>query len=149
MFNYGLRALCVLAQRYGKAPVSAKEISELEEISPSYLEQLLAQLRRSGLIKGVRGPGGGFRLMKHPSRIKISEIVEALEGPFLVSRCLAPGNTPPDERCGRFKTCPAVPLYKKLERDLTKVLESYKLSDMLGWDKGGSGPGRKKKKSGR
>ena len=130
MFRYGLRALAVLAENYGKAPVSAKQISEQEDISPSFLEQLMAQLRRKGIIKGVRGPGGGFRLMRPPSRIRISEIVEALEGPVLVSKCIGSKDNLSVEQCERYEDCPAVPLLKNLERDLTMVLKSYKLSDM-------------------
>jgi len=129
MFRYGLRALAVLAESYGERPVSAKEISTREDISPSFLEQLLAQLRRNGIIEGVRGPGGGFKLRKHPSEIPISEIVEALEGPVLVAKCIAiDGN--PDNRCSRFEDCSAVPILKNLERDFSRVLASYALSDV-------------------
>jgi Rrf2 family iron-sulfur cluster assembly transcriptional regulator len=131
MFNYGLRALGVLADNYNKGLVSAKEISELENISPSFLEQLLARLRRHGLISGMRGPGGGFKLSRHPSRIRITQIIEALEGPFLLSKCLEATDTAPEEICERYRDCPAAPLYKKIERDLNKILGSYRLSDLL------------------
>ena len=130
MFRYGLRALAILAENYGKAPVSAKQISEQEDISPSFLEQLMAQLRRKGIIKGVRGPGGGFLLMRPPSRIRISEIAEALEGPVLVSKCIGSSDDLSVEQCERYEDCPVVPLLKNLEKDLTMVLKSYKLSDM-------------------
>ena len=129
MFRYGLRALAVLAENYGKQPVSAKEISTQEDISPSFLEQLLAQLRRSGLIEGVRGPGGGFRLRKHPAEILISEIVEALEGPVIVAKCVS-GDGSPAYQCSRLDDCSAVPLLKNLERDFTRILESYSLADV-------------------
>lgn len=89
MFRYGLRALAVMSERYGQQPVSAKEISELEDISPSFLEQLLAHLRRHKIIVGVRGPGGGFRLKRPAEEILISDVVEALEGSFYVSSCLS------------------------------------------------------------
>ena len=130
MFRYGLRALSILAANYGKGPISAKEISRRENLSPSFLEQLLAQLRRKGIVKGIRGPGGGFLLTKHPSKVRISDIVEALEGPACVSRCLRPSTDPDAERCDRFDNCPAVPLLKKLDRDIVKVLRKYKLSDL-------------------
>jgi Rrf2 family cysteine metabolism transcriptional repressor len=129
MFRYGLRALAVLAENYGERPVSAKEISVREDISPSFLEQLLAQLRRNGVIEGVRGPGGGFKLRKHPSEISISEVVEALEGPVLVAKCIACDGDP-DEKCSRYEDCSAVPLLRNLERDFSRVLASYTLSDV-------------------
>ena len=130
MFRYGLRALSILAGNYGKGPISARELSERENLSPSFLEQLLAQLRRNGIVKGIRGPGGGFMLTKHPSKIKINDIMEALEGPVCVSRCLRPSTDPKAERCERFGQCPAVPLLKKLDRDIGRVLNAYKLSDI-------------------
>lgn len=129
MFRYGLRALAVLAEYYGDRPVSAKEISTREEISSSFLEQLLAQLRRNGVIEGVRGPGGGFKLRKHPSEIPISDIVEALEGPVLVAKCISgDGNT--ENRCARYDECSAVPILKNLERDFSRILGSYTLADV-------------------
>jgi Rrf2 family cysteine metabolism transcriptional repressor len=129
MFRYGLRALAILAENYGDKPVSAKEISMREDISPSFLEQLLAQLRRSGVIEGVRGPGGGFKLRKHPSEISISDVVEALEGPVIVAKCIA-GDGNPDNRCSHFADCSVVPILKNLERDFARILKSYTLSDL-------------------
>lgn len=128
MFRYGLRALAVLVEYYGERPVSAKEISTREDISPSFLEQLLAQLRRSGVIEGVRGPGGGFKLRKHPSEISIGEVVEALEGPVIVAKCIA-GDGNPEHKCSHYDDCSAVPLLKNLERDFSRILNSYTLSD--------------------
>jgi Rrf2 family protein len=130
MFRYGLRALAVLAENYGGSPVSAKEISKMEDISPSFLEQLMAQLRRSGIVEGVRGPGGGFKLRRHPSEILISDVVEALEGPVLVAKCLSCDNNPSVERCAKYDDCSAVPLLENLERDFSAILSKYSLSDL-------------------
>ena len=131
MFRYGIRALAVMSERYGEQPVSAKEISELEDISPSFLEQLLAHLRRHDIIVGVRGPGGGFRLKKPPEEILVSDIVEALEGSFYVSSCLN-GNCEGKRGnpCERFDDCVVVPMLKRLEGDITNVLSSYTLADI-------------------
>lgn len=131
MFRYGLRALAIMSERYGQQPVSAKEISELEDISPSFLEQLLAHLRRHEIIVGVRGPGGGFRLKRPPEEILIGDVVEALEGSFYASICLSgdcagvSGNP-----CDRFDDCVVVPMLKRLEGDISKVLSSYNLSEI-------------------
>jgi len=131
MFRYGLRALAVMSERYGQQPVSAKEISKLEDISPSFLEQLLAHLRRHEIIVGVRGPGGGFRLKKPPGEILISEVVEALEGSFYVSSCLSGDcETEHGNRCDRFDDCVVVPMLQKLEEGFSKVLASYTLADI-------------------
>lgn len=131
MFRYGLRALAVMSERYGEQPVSAKEISELEDISSSFLEQLLAHLRRHDIIVGVRGPGGGFRLKRPPEEIKIGDVVEALEGPFYVASCLN-GDCEGEDKvpCDKFEDCTVVPILKQLEGDISKVLSSYNLSDI-------------------
>ena len=133
MFRYGLRALAVMSERYGQQPVSAKEISKLEDISPSFLEQLLAHLRRHEIIVGVRGPGGGFRLKKPPEEILISDVVKALEGSFYVSSCLSGNGDCANDRgnpCDRFDDCVVVPMLKRLEEDISNVLSSYTLSDI-------------------
>jgi Rrf2 family protein len=131
MFRYGLRALAVMSERYGQQPVSAKEISELEDISSSFLEQLLAHLRRHDIIVGVRGPGGGFRLKKPPEEINIGEVVEALEGSFYVSSCLSGDCEGEAENpCDKFEDCVVVPMLKRLEGDITNVLASYNLADI-------------------
>ena len=131
MFRYGLRALALMTERYGQQPVSAREMASEEEISPSFLEQLLAHLRRHDIIVGVRGPGGGFRLKRPPEKIFISEVVEALEGQFYVSSCL---NTDCQGRdcnpCDRYDYCIVVPLLRRLEEDITGVLSSYSLLDI-------------------
>jgi len=142
MFRYGMRALAVLAENYKKGPVSAKEISRKEEISLSFLEQLLAKLRRHGIIKGMRGPGGGFMLARHPSRIKISEIVEALEGPVFISKCLGTIDFYEEDPCSRVDDCPVLPFLKNLEKDFRKVLGSYNLSIVVS---GKNSRGKKKK----
>jgi len=131
MFRYGLRALAVMSERYGGQPVSAKEISELEDISSSFLEQLLAHLRRHDIIVGVRGPGGGFRLKRPPEEIKIGDVVEALEGKFYVASCLSVDCEGEQEvPCEKFEDCVVVPILKKLEGDISNVLSSYTLSDI-------------------
>lgn len=130
MFRYGLRALAVLVRNYGKGPVSAKEISEKEGISSSFLEQLLAQLRRNGIVVGVRGPGGGFKLAKAPSKIEICDIVRALEGPVCASKCLLPESDPSNEHCDKMDTCSIVRLLRKIEKDLIDVFCSYTLADL-------------------
>ena len=131
MFRYGLRALAVMSERYGQQPVSAKEISELEDISPSFLEQLLAHLRRNDIIVGVRGPGGGFRLKRPPEEILIGDVVEALEGSFYASSCLSGDcENETENPCDKFDDCVVVPMLKQLEGEISNVLSSYNLSDI-------------------
>ena len=70
------------------SPVSLAEIADRQEISLSYLEQLFAKLRRSGLVKSVRGPGGGYRLGHQAGEIRIADIIGAVDEPMVATRCI-------------------------------------------------------------
>jgi Rrf2 family protein len=83
---YGLKALLVLADAYAQRAVSAAQISNAEKISLPYLEQILHRLKKRHWIKSVRGPAGGYVLARNPSHASIKEIMDDLEGKFLVSR---------------------------------------------------------------
>jgi len=77
--RYAMVALVDLAQAPGGALVSLAEVSRRQNVSQPYLEQLFVKLRRAGLVDSVRGPGGGYRLAKPPSDIRIAEILEAVD----------------------------------------------------------------------
>lgn len=77
--RYAMVALTDLALAKGDDLVSLAEISKRQDISLPYLEQLFVKLRRAGLVEAVRGPGGGYRLSRIPSEIRVSEILEAVE----------------------------------------------------------------------
>src|SRR5207237_8429165 len=83
-------AMAELASREAKAvPVSLGEIAESQEISLSYLEQLFAKLRKGGLVVSVRGPGGGYRLSRAPSELRVAGITLAVDEPISATRCQA------------------------------------------------------------
>ena len=77
--RYAMVALADLAMAEGEALVSLGEISKRQDISLPYLEQLFVKLRRAGLVDSVRGPGGGYRLARAPSEIRVSEILGAVD----------------------------------------------------------------------
>ena len=79
--RYAVTAVIFLAKQDKKMPMPLAEIAKLHEISLSYLEQLFARLRRQGLVKSVRGPGGGYFLSRPAEKILISDIVAAVEEP--------------------------------------------------------------------
>lgn len=85
--RYAVMAMVDLALKGGKQPVSLCDISERQEISLSYLEQLFAKLRRAGLVCSVRGPGGGYRLSRECCNIHIAEIIVAVDEPIRATRC--------------------------------------------------------------
>lgn len=81
--DYGLRALFDLALHYGQGPVRSREIAERQAIDEHYLNQLLIQLRRAGLVQSLRGPQGGHQLARHPREVSLRAALQALEGPLL------------------------------------------------------------------
>ena len=76
--RYAVTAVIFLAQQETRAPMPLTDIAQLHEISLSYLEQIFSKLRRAGLVKSVRGPGGGYMLSRSPDEILISDIVAPL-----------------------------------------------------------------------
>ena len=80
--EYGMRALCHLAERYGKGLVHIKTIAIDEEIPPKFLEGILLELKRAGYLSSRRGVDGGYALAKPPEEIFIGEVVRVLDGPL-------------------------------------------------------------------
>lgn len=76
--RYAVSALIEIALNEEKGPVTLSELATIQGISLSYAEQLFAGLRKQGLVKGTRGPGGGFKLARHPEEITIGEIIRAV-----------------------------------------------------------------------
>ena len=85
--RYAVMAMTDLALNAQGRPISLSEISERQQISLSYLEQLFARLRKAGLVKSARGPGGGYALARPSERLFVSEIVLAVDEPIKATRC--------------------------------------------------------------
>ena len=127
--RYALRAMVDLAQHAGNGPVSRQEIAERQEISADYLAQLFRHLQSAGLVKGVKGPGGGYRLGRDAAHIRAGDIVRAAEGPVAVVHCALPC---PDQgpSCSRLAHCTTHQLWKQVSEALTAVLDSVTLKDL-------------------
>lgn len=80
--GYGVRALFDMAYHGEGRAVQAREVAERQEIPLRYLEQILQELRRAGLVEGKRGPGGGYALARPAAALRLSEVIAALDGPL-------------------------------------------------------------------
>jgi Rrf2 family iron-sulfur cluster assembly transcriptional regulator len=97
--RYAVTAMMDLALHEGRGPVTLAEISQCQDISLSYLEQLFARLRRHGLVEGVRGPGGGYCLGRPASEITVADIIGAVDEAVDATRCGGKENCQDGERC--------------------------------------------------
>jgi Rrf2 family cysteine metabolism transcriptional repressor len=128
--RYALRAMVDLAQHGDNGPVSRQDISERQEISADYVAQLFRHLQSAGLVEGVKGPGGGYRLARDAKLIRAGDVVQAVEGPVAVVHCTLPC---PDEdpSCNRVDRCVTHLLWKRVSEAVTEVLDSVTLEDLV------------------
>ena len=126
--RYGLLAMVELGQCYGQAPVSAQEISSKQHIPKLYLQQLLVKLRRNGLVESTRGTKGGFVLKKDPKKIKILDIVKAVDGPIQLISCTKHSR---DKCCRKIKECLTRPVWVELHEVVNRVLNERTLHDLM------------------
>ncbi len=126
--RYGLKAMFDLAMHNGEGPIPLRSIAERQRISDHYLEQLVAELRKSGLVKSVRGAQGGYMLAHEPSGITVGDIIRVLEGPLGPSDCILE-----DEPvlCNDADYCMAKVVWEKIQTSISDVIDSITLQDML------------------
>ena len=124
--RYGTRALLELALRRDEEPVFLKDIAREQQISLSYLEQLIAPLIAGGIIRSTKGPRGGISLAKNPEVIKLSEVTGLLEGSVAPVDCV---NDP--ETCDRSEFCVTRDVWCELKMVMDGVLESTTLQDLV------------------
>jgi Rrf2 family protein len=125
--EYGLRAVFDLAQRFGQGPISLKSVAERQEISEHYLEQLIAVLRKAGLVKSVRGAQGGYILARDPQEVTVGDVIRVLEGPIAPMDCV---NEEEKEYCSRSDSCVTKGIWEKVRDSINEVLDSITLRDM-------------------
>ena len=127
--RYAVMAMADLAGHEGAArAVPLAEIARRQEISLSYLEQLFAKLRRQGLVRSVRGPGGGYRLSRPAAEVRMADIILAVDEPIRATRCL-PGSA---KGCtGTTMRCVAHDLWEELGQQIHVFLSSISLADVV------------------
>lgn len=125
--HYGVQAMFDLAQHHGEGPISLKSIAGRQDLSEHYLEQLIAGLRKAGLVKSVRGAQGGYILSRDPGEIKVGDIIRVLEGPIAPVECVTE-NGP--ESCMKAEYCITRNVWEKVRVSIEEVLDSITLEDM-------------------
>lgn len=123
--RYAVTAMLDLALHSDQGPVSLADISTRQRISLSYLEQLFARLRHFKLVKSVRGPGGGYRLMGDTADISIAQVVDAVSESLDATRCEGKGN------CQDGEVCLTHHLWEDLSAQIHSFLSGITLADLV------------------
>lgn len=126
--RYGSRLMLNLAHNYknGNEAVILKSVSDEEEISIRYLEQIVIPLKINKLVKSIRGAGGGYTLARHPSKIKLSEILHALEGACCLVDCVDDG-----DYCPRVSICATHDVWTQASELLKNYFGNITLQDLI------------------
>lgn len=123
--RYAVMAMADLGKVEPGKPVALADVAERQEISLSYLEQLFGKLRRAGLVKSVRGPGGGYLLSREAGEIRISDVISAVDEPINATRCTNA------EGCHSDKArCLTHDLWQALSYQIHLYLSSVTLADV-------------------
>jgi len=126
--RYGLRAVLDLAVNATERPVSLSSIAARQQISEGYLEQLMASMKRAGIVTSSRGAQGGYSLARAPHDIRVGEVFRALEGPLALASCISEANT---DNCSRVDVCGSAFIWKEVQDAISAVLDKYSIGDLL------------------
>jgi len=125
--EYGIRVLVTLARNEGESCLSLSEIARREKLPHAYLEQLVGDLRRAGLVNATRGQAGGYSLARSASDIAMTDAVRALEGPLLEMPC---GGADDLEHCDRPQPCSVHEVFQRAYESLSISLGATTLAEV-------------------
>lgn len=126
--RYGVQIMVDLAQHAAEGPISLKSVADRQNLSENYLEQLVPELRRAGLVKSIRGSQGGYVLAKKPEDINIGDVIRVLEGPIAPVEC---NEQIEDNCCEKTKFCVTREVWVKVRDSINDVVDSISLADLL------------------
>ena len=124
--RYGIHAMYDLALNADGGPQPIKAIAERQGIPEAYLEQLIAALKKDGLVISTRGAQGGYMLSRRPGEITVGDVLRSLEGGLSLVDCLDE-----EEACGKSCACPSRIVWLKLREGLNRVVDGITLQDMV------------------
>lgn len=128
--KYGLKALRYLARRKDNDPVLISEISEKEGISQKFLEAILLNLKRNGILGSKKGKGGGYYLLKKPDEIQMVHVIRLLEGPIAWLPCVSLNYYEKCDDCDNEEECSLNHLMIEVRDNILSVLENKTLKDL-------------------
>ncbi len=130
--RYALRMMIDIAVNGVDKPVCMKDISERQNISVKYLEQIISVLNKAGYVRSIRGPQGGYQIAKRASDYTVGMILRLTEGSLAPVACLDYG----ENDCPRQDTCATLELWKRLDQAIRGVVDTVTLADLVEWQAG-------------
>lgn len=127
--EYGVRLMITLARAHGEGPLPLTEIARREKLPHSYLEQLIGDLRKAGLVVARRGQSGGYQLSRDASTINMADVIRALEGPILQMPCAGQADA---EVCDRPQPCTVHEVFQRVYESVAGTLNATMLADAVG-----------------
>ncbi|MEE0109886.1 MAG: RrF2 family transcriptional regulator [Oscillospiraceae bacterium] len=125
--RYSLRVLTDLAAHREEGYLPMKDVANRQGISLGYLEKILPVLVKNGIVEGIQGKGGGYRLRREPEAYTLGQILRLTEGSLAPVACLECGSAP----CDRAGDCPTLPVWTELDRRINDYLDSVTLADLV------------------
>lgn len=125
--RYALRVMVDLAEHQADGYIPMKDVAARQGISLKYMEKILPVLAKNGIVAGIQGKGGGYRLSRTPEEYTLGQILELTEGSLAPVACLECGAQP----CDRAGTCRTLPVWTGLDRVIRQYLDSVTLADLL------------------
>lgn len=120
--EYGLQLMIALAKRFSQGPLSLRQLAKEEKLPYKFLEQLVFPLRMSGLIGAKEGKAGGYFLTKSPSKVSVSQVVEAIEGPMDLGHCFG---------CPKASSCGQKDIWSEVGEKINQTMKGKTLKDLI------------------
>lgn len=124
--RYALRLMVDIAQYGGDGPVSLRDTARRQQLSDKYLEQIVTPLAKAGLLRSVRGAGGGYLLTRRPEGYTVGDILRPLEGDLAPVECATDGDF-----CARSCDCVTVGVWQEIHKAVSAVVDGTTLADLL------------------
>ncbi|MEK6666798.1 MAG: Rrf2 family transcriptional regulator [candidate division NC10 bacterium] len=124
--DYAVRIIVDLAAQPAGATVRTEEVGRRTGVPQAYLSKIIQVLAHAGLVRTQRGTRGGIALLEEPQAITLRQVIEAVEGPIYLNRCLIrPG------QCPRDRFCPVHPVWARIQAIVTQELDSVRVGDLV------------------
>ncbi len=128
--GYGILGVLYLADKEEGKIVPLSEIAESENVPEKFLAKIFQNLTKTGIVRSHRGVKGGFSLNRKPEEITVRQVVETIQGPYHLIKCLQDRN-----RCDKYDDCAVRVVLEKAEERILEVFEEYTLKDLIDWKK--------------